>query len=71
MTKSTDTKKPLAMDGFKKKTFIVNETFSDKLDAISYWDRQSLKDITYEMQEKFINAWEKKNGPVKPIPNKK
>jgi hypothetical protein len=66
------TKKDIsAMEGFTRKTYIVNEELSNKIDAISYWGRSTLKDVVFEMQTAFIKAWEKKNGTLKPIPGKK
>ncbi len=70
MAKDTNKKETSAMEGYTRKTYIVNEDLSNKIDAISYWDRASLKDVVFEMQSNFVKAWEKKNGPLKPIPNK-
>ncbi len=51
-------------------TFIVNEELLDKLKAIAYWERVLIKDV---INTAFLNAvekHEKKNGDIKPIPNK-
>jgi len=71
MAKDTNKKGTSAMEGYTRKTYIVNEDLSNKIDAISYWDRASIKDVVFDMQSNFVKAWEKKNGPLKPIPGKK
>lgn len=59
-----------AMEGYSRRTYICNDEIADKVAAIAYWDRKSLKDLVEEMQSGFVKAWEKKNGPVKPVPAK-
>jgi hypothetical protein len=67
-----DIKEKGAMDGYSRKTYITNDEVAEKVNAIAYWDRKSLKDLIFEMQNNFVKAWEKKNGgPVKPVPTKK
>ncbi|MDN3657962.1 hypothetical protein QWZ08_20075 [Ferruginibacter paludis] len=55
--------------GDKRKTYIVKTETADKVDAIAYWDRISIKDVVGEAFENHIDAWEKKNGPLK-VPKK-
>ena len=40
----------------------------EKLKAIAYWDRRKIRDVHGEAVAQFLAAYEKKNGPVKPIP---
>ncbi len=69
-TSKQETKDKGAMQGYSRRTYITNDEIADKIDAIAYWDRKSLKDLIYEMQSNFVKAWEKKNGSVKPVPQK-
>lgn len=65
----TSSAKGLA-SGFTRKTYVVHAETANKIDAISFWDGTSLKDMMFEMQSNFVKAWEKKNGEVK-MPKKK
>lgn len=51
-------------------TFIVKEDALDKLKAIAYWDRKLIREVHTEAIGQYIAAYEKKNGPVQPIPGK-
>lgn len=51
-------------------TFIVNEELLDKLKAIAYWERVLIKDVVATALQEAIAKYEKKNGEIKPIPNK-
>lgn len=57
--------------GDKRKTYIVNAEKADKIEAIAYWDRESIKETVDKAFTGFISTWEKKNGPVKPVNKKK
>lgn len=59
-----------AMDGYSRRTYIVNDNIADSIDGIAYWDRRSIKDVMEDAQTSYVKSWERKNGPVKPIPNK-
>lgn len=52
-------------------TFIVNETLLEKIKAIAYWERESIKDVLNNALESSIKKYETKNGPIKSIPKKK
>ncbi len=52
-------------------TFIVNEVLLEKIKAIAYWDRESIKDVLNNALEGAIKKYETKNGTIKPIPKKK
>ena len=51
-------------------TFIINEELLEKLKAIAYWERLLIKDVTTNAFIDAIAKYEKKNGAIKPIPNK-
>ncbi len=57
-------------EGELRATFIVKEKLLEKLKAIAYWDRKLIKDVIASALEETIDKYEKKNGPVKEIPNK-
>lgn len=59
-----------AAPGFMRKTYMVNMDLANKIDAIVFWDRTTLKDTLFEMQSNFVKEWESKNGKVK-LPKKK
>ena len=52
-------------------TFQVNNELLEKIRAISYWEAGVLlKDIVHSSLSQYIDKYEKKNGPIKPIPKK-
>lgn len=51
-------------------TFIVKEDILDKLKAVSYWERSLIKDVVNTALGSYLEAYEKKNGDIKPIPKK-
>jgi hypothetical protein len=51
-------------------TFIVEEDSLEKIKAIAYWDRLSIKDTINNALNEAVKRWEAKNGTVKPIPKK-
>ena len=57
-------------DDETRATFIVNEELLEKLKAIAYWERIQIKEVVNKAFSEAINKYEKKNGPVKKIPNK-
>lgn len=57
-------------DNETRATFIVNEELLDKLKAIAYWDRVLIKDVVNTALQEIVAKYEKKNGDIKPIPNK-
>jgi hypothetical protein len=58
-------------EGEIRATFILNETLVEQLKAIAYWDRLLIKDVVTEALKQAVIKYEKKNGPVEPIPTKK
>lgn len=63
-----------SQEGTKEKetraTFIVNEELLEKLKAIAYWDRKLIKEVVDTALQDRVDKYEKKNGVIKPIPNK-
>lgn len=51
--------------GETRKTYLVNKEAADKLDAIAYWDRKTIKEVIGEAIGNYIAAYEKKNGTIK------
>lgn len=58
-------------EGEIRATFILGETLVEQLKAIAYWDRLLIKDVVNEALKQAVIKYEKKNGPVEPIPTKK
>ena len=51
--------------GERRKTYIVNTELSEKIDAIAYWERLSLKDVVHDAFTDKVAKYEKKNGTLK------
>lgn len=51
-------------------TFILNEDLLDKLKAVAYWDRVTIKQVVNTALEEYLSRYEKKNGEIKPSPKK-
>lgn len=47
-------------------TFILNEDLLDKLKAVAYWDRVTIKQVVNTALEEYLSRYEKKNGEIKP-----
>ncbi len=56
--------------GDMRKTYIVNIDQAEKIEAIAYWDRQTVKEVVGEAFDDRIKKFEKKNGTIKPKPKK-
>lgn len=56
--------------GDMRKSYLVNIEQAEKIDAIAYWDRQSVKDVVGEAFGDRIKKFEKKNGSLKQRPKK-
>ena len=48
-------------------TFILDEADLDKFKAIAYWERRDISQQLRQVIAEYVKAYEKKNGPVKPI----
>ena len=57
-------------EGETRATFILNEDLVDKLKAIAYWDRLRIKEVIASALEESVAKYERKNGPIEPIPKK-
>ncbi len=51
-------------------TFVVDEVLLDKIRAIAYWERSEIKDIVNQSFSDTVKKYEKKNGPIEPMPKK-
>jgi hypothetical protein len=51
-------------------TFIVNEELLDKLKAIAYWDRLTIKEVVNTALQDAVDKYEKQSGTIKPVPKK-
>ena len=49
-------------------TVIVTSDTMEKLRLIAYWERMLIKEVMTEGLTDYVNAYEKKNGPLQPIP---
>ena len=58
------------LEGEIRATFIVKETLLEKVKAVAYWDRLKMKDVIQIALEEYFSRYEKKNGQVKPRPDK-
>ena len=51
-------------------TFILREDLLDKIKAIAYWDRLTIKQFMDSALSGAIESWEDANGSIKPIPKR-
>ena len=51
-------------------TFIIREDLLDKIKAIAYWDRLTIKQFMDSALSGAIESWEDANGSIKPIPKR-
>jgi hypothetical protein len=49
-------------------TIIVKMDALEKMKAIAYWDRKKIRDVFGDAVAQYLAAYEKKNGPVQPVP---
>jgi len=54
-------------EGETRATLILNESVIDKLKAIAYWDRITLKTVVDDALQAFIDNYEKNNGKVQSV----
>lgn len=52
-------------------TFIVNEALLDKIKSLAYWERTMIKNVVAEALSSYLDNYEKTNGTIKTIPEKK
>lgn len=51
-------------------TFFVDNELQDKVKAIAYWERTTIKEIVNTALLDAVKKYERKNGSVEPIPDK-
>lgn len=52
-------------------TFIAKESKVKKVKAIAYWEREDIKVVFDKILDDAIAKYERKNGPIQPVPEKK
>lgn len=57
--------------GEERVSFILLDDQYEKIQAIAYWERQTLKETVIEIFKKAIDEYEAKNGTIRPKPKKK
>ena len=58
-------------DGGIRTTFHIQGELMGKLQALSYWTRETQRDIVNAALADFIARYEAQNGAIKPIPPKR
>jgi len=56
--------------GETRKTYIVNMTLAEKLEAIAKYKYLTTKEALMEAMRDYVNKYEDENGTVKPLPPK-
>jgi len=56
-------------EGETRATIIINEEMLDKIKALAYWDRTTIKEIITTAIEESLAKYEKENGVIKPFPD--
>jgi hypothetical protein len=51
-------------------TCIIREDLLDKIKAIAYWDRLTIKQFMDSALSGAIESWEDANGSIKPVPKR-
>jgi predicted transcriptional regulator len=57
-------------EGEERKSLILESELVSKMDAIAYWDRETIKDVYNAALREYVGKYEKKHGTIKPIPKK-
>lgn len=52
-------------------TFIVSEADLERIKAMAYWERITIKEIVNAALREYIKRHETKNGPIQPMPEKR
>ncbi len=61
----SDGSKKGTKEGEIRRTYLVNIGLSAKIDQIAFIERKTVKDTMFDLMNKYVKAYEKKNGPVK------
>jgi len=70
MAKEESAKTKGLKGGEERRTYIVLGENAEKLDAIAYWDRLTIKEVVNAAFADYVAKYEKKHGPIKPVPKK-
>lgn len=57
-------------EGYTRATFVISEVELERARALSYWSRVTLSGIVQKAVSTFLADYEKKNGPIKALPEK-
>ena len=57
--------------GEKRATFHINEEMLEKVKAIAYWERLTIKEIVNDAFANYIAKYEQEKGAIEPIPKKR
>ena len=58
------------MPGDRRKTYIVKAEHAEKIDAIAFWERTTVKEVVNDAFAEKITKFEKVNGAIKLPPKK-
>ncbi len=53
--------------GEARKTYIVSIEAAEKIDALAYWERKTVREVIGEAIGNYIAAYEKKKGTIKKV----
>jgi hypothetical protein len=52
-------------------TLVLPVSLMDKVKAVAYWERLTLKDVVLSALEDYLKAYEKKQGAIPPMPQRR
>ena len=56
--------------GEKRATFHIAEDLLEKVKAIAYWERLTIKEVVNEAFDNYVANYEQNKGAIQPIPKK-
>lgn len=65
LTQTIKTSQQGLLEGWTRATFIIKQQHCEKLKALAYWDRKTVKEVMQEALQAYL-----KNKKIKPIPVK-
>lgn len=66
----TNTAEEGTLPGEIRATFILGKDLLSKVKALAYWERKKIKDVVITALSEHVSRYEKKNGEIKPMPEK-
>lgn len=57
-------------EGETRATFVVNEELLEKVKAIAYWDRISIREVINKALQDAVDLYEKDHGKIQPMPKR-